>query len=239
VHSFFGEEAGFTGEWADGRGEKPGRGRVQMGFRPLLQIQAIHHRVCARRVAFLKSSAEEILRWTEMDLLTENANARRGERWRWLLYVAVALAGGLLTFVGARAQQKATDDATFRRLIDAYCLAWSTGNADNPARFYAKEDGLVFYDVAPFSYHSWKEYHEGVKAALLDNMESGSLSAGKDLKVRRHGTVAWTTVSMQLSEKTKDGKNVETEIRYTGIWERRSSGWLLVHEHLSAPLGGS
>jgi ketosteroid isomerase-like protein len=190
-------------------------------------------------VAFLKSRDEEILRRTEMDLLTENANARRGERWRWLLYVAVALAGGLLTFVGARAQQKATDDATFRRLIDAYCLAWSTGNADNPARFYAKEEGLVFYDVAPFSYHSWKEYHEGVKAALLDNMESGSLSAGKDLKVRRHGTVAWTTVSMHLSEKTKDGKNVETEIRYTGIWERRSSGWLLVHEHLSAPLGGS
>ena len=174
-----------------------------------------------------------------MDLRTENANARRGERWRWLLYVAVALAGGLLTFVGARAQQKATDDATFRRLIDAYCAAWSTGNADNPARFYAQEDGLVFYDVAPFSYHSWKEYHEGVKAALLDHMESGSLSAGKDLKVRRRGTVAWTTVSMHLSEKTKDGKNVETEIRYTGIWERRSSGWLLVHEHLSAPLGGS
>jgi ketosteroid isomerase-like protein len=190
-------------------------------------------------VAFLKSCAEEILRRTENDLRTENANAIRGERWRWLLYVAVALAGGLLTFVGARAQQKATDDATFRKLIDAYCAAWSTGNADNPARFYAKEDGLVFYDVAPFSYHSWKEYHEGVKAALFDNMESGSLSAGKDLKVRRHGTVAWTTVSMHLSEKTKDGKNVETEIRYTGIWERRSSRWLLVHEHLSAPLGGS
>ena len=183
--------------------------------------------------------AEEVLRRTEIVLQIENTPARRGERWRWLLYVALALAGGLLTFVGARAQQKATDDATFRNLIDGYCAAWSTGNADNPARFYAKEDGLVFYDLAPFAYHSWKEYHEGVKAALFDNMESGSLSAGKDLKVRRHGTVAWTTLSMHLSEKTKDGKNVETEIRYTGIWERRSSGWLLVHEHLSAPLGGN
>src|SRR5580704_13612583 len=101
-----------------------------MGFRPLLQILAIHHRVCARLSGF-----PQILRRTETDLRTENANVSRGERWRWLLYVAVALAGGLLTFVGARAQQKATDDATFRRLIDAYCAAWSTGNADNPARF--------------------------------------------------------------------------------------------------------
>ena len=170
---------------------------------------------------------------------TETAQGRRNERWRWLLYVALALAGGLLTFVGARAQQKATDDATFRKLIDSYCTAWSSGNADNPARFYAKEDGLVFYDVAPFSYHGWKEYHEGVKKEFLDNAASVTLSAGKDLKVRRHGTVAWITVPMHLSEKTKDGKNVETEIRYTGIWEKRPAGWLLVHEHLSAPLGGN
>ncbi len=159
--------------------------------------------------------------------------------WRWILYVALALAGGLLTFVGARAEQKASDQATFRKLIDAYCAAWSTGNADSPARFYAKEDGLVFYDLAPFAYHSWKEYREGVKKEFFDNMASGTLSAGKDLKVSRHGSVAWTTVPMHLSEKTKDGKVVEIEIRYTGIWERRASRWVLVHEHLSAPLAGS
>lgn len=162
-----------------------------------------------------------------------------GERWRWLSYVALAFAGALLTFAVARAQQKASDDAAFRKLIDAYCAAWSTANADNAARFYAKEEGLVFYDVTPFSYHGWKEYHEGVKAALFDNMASGTLTAGKDLRVRRHGTVAWTTVSMHLSEKTKDGKDLETDIRYTGIWEKRNTGWLLVHEHLSAPLGGN
>src|SRR5580693_9635891 len=113
----------------------------------------------------------------------------RGERWRWLLYVAMAFAGALLTFVGARAQQKASDDATFRKLIDGYCAAWSTGDADAPAKFYAKDDGLVFYDVEPFSYHSWKEYHEGVKK-FLDGAASVTLSAGKDLMVRRHGTVA-------------------------------------------------
>jgi ketosteroid isomerase-like protein len=165
--------------------------------------------------------------------------ARKGERFRWLLYVALAFGGALLTFAGARAQQKASDDSTFHRLIDAYCAAWSSGNADNPARFYAKEDDLVFYDVAPFSYQGWKEYHDGVKTALFENMQSGKLTAGNDLRVRRRGTVAWTTVSMHLSEKTKDGKDIETNIRYTGIWEKRPAGWLLVHEHLSAPLNGN
>ena len=160
----------------------------------------------------------------------------RGERWRWLLYVAMAFAGALLTFVGARAQQKATDQATFRSLIDEYCAAWSTADANAPAKFYAKDDGLIFYDIAPFSYHGWKDYHDGVQKEFFSNMATGSLTAGKDLKVSRRGTVAWTTVSMHFSEKTKDGKSTEAEIRYTGIWEKRGANWLLVHEHLSAPI---
>lgn len=158
------------------------------------------------------------------------------ERWRWLLYVAVALAGGLLTFVGARAQQKATDDSTFRKLIDGYCAAWSSGNVDAPAKYYAKDDGLVYYDLAPFAYHSWNEYREGVKKEFLDSAASIKLTAGKDLRVHRRGTLAWTTVSMHLSETAKDGKSSELDVRYTGIWERRGPQWLLVHEHLSVPL---
>jgi ketosteroid isomerase-like protein len=158
-------------------------------------------------------------------------------RWRWLLYVALAFAGGLLTFVGARAQQRASDDATFRRLIEDYCAAWSSGNAEAPARFYAKDNGLVFYDLAPFAYHGWKEYHDGVQRELFANMASGSLLPGRDLKVTRRGTLAWTTVSMHFSEKTRDGKTMETQVRYTGIWEKRGTNWLLVHEHLSTPMG--
>lgn len=153
-----------------------------------------------------------------------------------MLYVAIALGGAMLTFVGARAQQKATDEATFRRLIEGYCEAWSSGSPDPAAKFYAKDAGLVFYDIAPFSYHSWKEYHAGVQKTFFENMSSGKLSAGKDLKVVRRGMIAWTTVPMHLSEKTKDGKTAEIDIRYTGIWEKRGASWLLVHEHLSAPV---
>jgi ketosteroid isomerase-like protein len=164
------------------------------------------------------------------------ATSVRRERWRWLLYVAMAIAGALLTFVGARAQQKASDDAKFRKLIDDYCAAWSTGNADNPAKFYAKDANLIFYDIAPFQYHGWKEYHDGVQKEFFSNMSSGSLTAGKDLKVTRRGTIVWTSVSIHFTDKTKDGKTTETDIRYTGIWEKRGPTWLLVHEHLSAPM---
>jgi ketosteroid isomerase-like protein len=163
---------------------------------------------------------------------------KHGEGWRWLLYVALAIVGALLTFVGARAQQKATDDATFRKLIDSYCAAWSTGNAEAPAKFYAKDSDLVFYDVAPFAYRGWQEYHDGVKKEFLDSASEIKLTAGKDLKVTRRGTIAWVTVPMHLLQKSKDSKTTEMDLRYTGIWEKRNASWVLVHEHLSTPAAG-
>ena len=65
--------------------------------------------------------------------------SKNSERWRWALYVVLAIAGALVTFAGARAQQKASDDATFRKLVDNLCAAWSTGTVEAPAKFYAKE----------------------------------------------------------------------------------------------------
>jgi ketosteroid isomerase-like protein len=160
----------------------------------------------------------------------------RSHSWKWVLYVVLALFGGSLTFVGARAQQKATEEATFRKLIDEYCAAWSSGNPDSAAKYYAQEEGVVFYDVAPFSYHNWKEYRAGVQKEFFDNLSAAKLTAGKDLKVTKRGMIAWTTVPMHLSTTGKDGKTSEYEIRYTGIWEKRGVHWILVHEHLSTPL---
>ncbi len=171
--------------------------------------------------------------------MTQRENSPVQHRQRLPLYAAAIVALALMTFAGARAQQSAGDDAMFRKLTDEYCAAWSTGNTDAPAKFYAKDDGLIFYDVTPFSYHGWSEYVPGVHKALLDEAASASLTAGKDLKVTRRGTVAWTTVPMHFVEKTKDGKTIEADLRYTGIWEKRGEQWQLVHEHLSVPFGGS
>jgi len=156
----------------------------------------------------------------------------------WLRYVFFAFVGALLTFAAARAQQIVSDDVTFRTLIDQYCVAWSSGNPDNAAKFYAKDNDLVFYDLTPFSYSGWKDYDAGVRKNFLDNVQLASLTAGKDLKVTRRGTVAWTIVSMHLTAKMKDGRTFDSPVRYTGIWERHGKSWLLVHEHLSVTMPG-
>lgn len=137
-----------------------------------------------------------------------------------------------------KAAGKASDDTEFKALIERYYAAWNKGNPDAPAEFYAKDADLIFYDIAPFQYRSWAEYHDGVQKAFFDQVTELKLIPSNDLKVTRRGNVAWTTLSFHLSAKPKAGGAMELDARHTAIWERRGGKWLVVHEHISVPLPG-
>ena len=64
-----------------------------------------------------------------------------GPRHHWSVYVLLALLGGMLTFAGARAQQKASDAATFRKLLEDYVLRGVPGTRRMPGSFMPKTMG--------------------------------------------------------------------------------------------------
>ena len=108
-----------------------------------------------------------------------------------------------------------------------------------PAKYYAKDADLIFYDIAPMKYNGWAEYKAGVMKAFFDTITSGKLTPNiNDLKVTRRGNVAWTTLTFHLSGKPKAGGSMELDARHTAIWEKRGGHWLIVHEHISVPLPG-
>jgi ketosteroid isomerase-like protein len=135
-----------------------------------------------------------------------------------------------------RAAARPAQDAEFKALIDGYYAAWSTLDPNNAAKYYARDADLVFFDIAPLKYNGWSEYKEGVVKNFTSQASSGSLKPNNDLKVTRHGTIAWTTVTFHLSVKLKAGGGMEVEARHTAIWEKRGGQWLIVHEHVSAPI---
>ena len=73
-----------------------------------------------------------------MTASVDRASHKNAERWRWLLYVVLAIVGALLTFVGARAQQKATDEANFRKLIDNFLRGLEHGNGGGSGEILCK-----------------------------------------------------------------------------------------------------
>jgi ketosteroid isomerase-like protein len=158
--------------------------------------------------------------------------------------VAVLMAAMMLSIVGPvsaqtrKSQAKPAVEAEFRTMVAQYYSAWSTLNPDNAAKYYAKDADIVFYDVAPLKYNSWSEYRAGVIKAFTEPMASGKLTPNDDLKVSHRGTIVWTTVTFHLSAKPKAGGEMELDCRHTAIWEKRGGKWLIVHEHVSAPLPG-
>ena len=163
---------------------------------------------------------------------------------RRMLFKAISascLAVLMATAASAQAKKAPTKtalEAEFRALINQYYTAWSTLNPDNAAKYYAKDADLIFYDVAPLKYNSWAEYKAGVIKAFTETMSSGKLTPNDDLKVTQRGNIVWTTVTFHLSAQPKAGGAMELECRHTAIWEKRGGKWLIVHEHVSAPLPG-
>ena len=155
-----------------------------------------------------------------------------------------ALAGLILLTATAASSQamkaaaKPAPDAEFKKLIAEYYKAWSSMNPNNASKYYAKDAGLVFFDIAPMQYHGWDEYKAGVMKAFIEPSVSAVLTPNDDLRVNRRGTVVWTTVTFHLSAKAKAGGATEVDARHTAIWEKRGGKWLIVHEHVSAPLPG-
>lgn len=153
-----------------------------------------------------------------------------------LVLALVLLMGPLVVAQGKKsAASKQGTDGEFKTLIDRYYAAWNTGNPDQAAGLYAKEAGLVFYDIAPLKYNGWDEYKEGVKK-VLSEFSSFKLTVNDDLNATRRGNVAWTTVTFHASATLKSGGPMEFDGRHTAIWEKRGGQWLIVHEHASAPL---
>ena len=135
------------------------------------------------------------------------------------------------------AADKPGDTAEFKTLIQRYWEAWSTLNPDNAAPMYAKEADAVYFDIAPLKYNGWEEYKVGVKQTFA-SAASASFVPNDDLKVTRRGNIAWTSNTFRGTIHQKDGKTMELTGRHTAIWEKRGAHWIIVHEHVSAPLPG-
>jgi len=75
-----------------------------------------------------------------------------------------------------------------------------------------------------------------VQKAFFDQISSGKLTPNDDLKITRRGDVAWMTLTFHLSFALKTGTAMEIDCRHTAIWEKLRGKWLIVHEHVSAPI---
>jgi ketosteroid isomerase-like protein len=150
--------------------------------------------------------------------------------------LSVLFLAGVVAAVSAAAPKSGDPEPDFKALHAKVDAAWESLKAENAAPYYAHDSGLVFYDAAPLKYDGWAAYRDGAQKLFLDGATSLKFNVNDDLKVMHRGKIAWTTRTMHLVANMKQGKPVEFDCRDTCIWENRGGKWLIVHEHVSAPL---
>jgi ketosteroid isomerase-like protein len=109
---------------------------------------------------------------------------------------------------------------------------------ERPGELLRKGCQLGFFDIVPLKYSGWAAYKKGVQQAFFDKISAGKLTPNNDLTITRRGGIAWMTLTFHLSFTLKTGAAIELDCRHTAVWENRGGKWLIVHEHISAPLPG-
>lgn len=148
----------------------------------------------------------------------------------------LALAAGFAVLIIAAAGRPHAAAAApdLKPLVETYWQAWQSG-PDAAAKLYAKDSGLVFYDLEPLKYVGWTQYKAGVVPNILSKFESVKFTVNNDVKTTGRSDLAWTTATVNADGVLKASGPMKVVIRHTAIWEKRGADWLIVHEHVSVP----
>jgi len=140
------------------------------------------------------------------------------------------LTGTAIIFVVAMQSHGQQSEQAVRTLVPKIVASWETFDL-------AKIE--PYYDLAPLKYNNWAEYRAGVPKVLFEPNSSLKLKVNDDLRVHSRGSLAWATFTFGADITNKQGATSHLDGRWTMILEKRTKGWIVVHEHVSAPLGAS
>jgi ketosteroid isomerase-like protein len=149
---------------------------------------------------------------------------------------------GLLLAVGLSAQEKGKNKGKgeqfdFHPLMQQVWDAWGTMDPANAARFYSKDSERTFFDLAPMKYVGWGDYAAGVKKVFAD-YSSAKFTLSSE-HVAQRPMFAWASAIGHATMTRKTGGKEDFDFRWTVLWEKEGSDWLIIHEHVSVPMAAS
>ncbi len=131
--------------------------------------------------------------------------------------------------------KKSEDVALLKRmtlqLVETWSSTWESKNTSDASQFYSDAANLVFFDLGP-THLGWKQYQKSIERSF-DSIAELKLSLNDDLNAIVSDGMALTTATGHISYKMKNGESFESNIRFTGVWEKKGGQWKLIHDHWS------
>jgi uncharacterized protein (TIGR02246 family) len=133
--------------------------------------------------------------------------------------------------VSKREEEATTLKRMARELVKTWSYTWSSKDTSAASQFYSNAPDLVFFDLGP-THLGWQQYQKNIERSF-DTIQNLDLTLNDDLRVVVGDGMALTTATGHISTTTKDNKNFESDIRFTGVWENKGGQWRLIHDHWS------
>lgn len=146
----------------------------------------------------------------------------------------LALSAASLAQTNKGVMKKGAGPAPNKAYLQQIWDGWATLDTNNVAKYYASGPH-TFFDIAPLKYNSWDEYEKGVKN-VVSGYKNAKFTVNDDVAVHPHGDLVWATATVAEQMTTTAGKVEMGNFRWTAIFENEDGKWLIVHEHVSAPL---
>jgi len=157
---------------------------------------------------------------------------------RRFLALAVLAGLGLSGFLATQSRGQQSEKE-LRALVLKIVASWETMDFAKIEPYYAADADLSYFDLAPMKYNNWAEYRAGAQKGLFEPNSSIKAKMNDDLRVHSSGKFAWATFTFGADLTSKQGATTHVDGRWTMVLEKRAKGWIVVHEHVSAPLAGS
>ncbi|MFL6438780.1 MAG: YybH family protein [Terriglobales bacterium] len=141
----------------------------------------------------------------------------------------------LVAFALAQSSSGPQTQTPSKQLMQEIWSGWATLDTANVSRFYDKNANDIFFDVEPLKYKGWSEYESGVKNVFAQ-WQSLKATVNDDALVHANGNLYWGTATVHLDISPKQGNPMSLDVRWTVLWQKAGNQWLIVHEHVSAPL---
>lgn len=148
----------------------------------------------------------------------------------------LVLAFGMTFFAFAQKAAKISaggatvDKAYLQKIWDGWAMLDPAGQK----QYYA-QGPHVFFDIAPLKYGSWEEYQSGV-SGVISGYKAARFTVNDDAQIHKSGDAYWVTSTIASDMTEKSGKRDLSTFRWTAVFEKQDGKWLVVHEHVSAPL---
>jgi ketosteroid isomerase-like protein len=150
--------------------------------------------------------------------------------------------------LGGCAQQNTGTTATtaddVKQFLDLENQLWEAWNKNlNPkdaAPFYSQDPKNLYFDFAPMKFTSWAEYERVAGASLSGSGGHAVTKINDDFTVIKGGNdLAVTAFTFHVDFYGADGQVRGMDARETDVWKKEGDKWVIVHQHMSFPTGGS